>query len=152
MTNEQRSAERIIHDENSKDIKALIMETPDPKDKAVLMILLKISDDLFRNTQITSSLSEKFEKHVATFIQHAEDEMKLINTGRGFLRGIIFSIAMVQALIIFIFSQHMQEFSEMQQSVKHLEKEVEAHKEHHRTEEKYKNVPRVSNENRAVIS
>jgi hypothetical protein len=136
MTEEKRSSERLLHDKSSEDIKELIMKTPDPKDKAVLMILLTISDDLFRNTQLTVSLSDKFEKHVDAFVKHAEDEMKIINQGRGFLRGIIIALAFIQILTAYIFTQHMAEFGNMQESVKHMEKELEIHKEHHKMEER----------------
>lgn len=144
MSIDQRSVERLDHDKNSESIKDLILATPDAKDKAILMILLKISDDLFRNTQITASLSEKFEKHVEAFVNHAYEEMKMISHNRGFLRGMFVFLAIIQLLIGYILTSHFEEFNHMQEDVKAMKTDIEKHKEHHRIEEHYYDkVPKV---------
>ena len=144
MTDERRSLDRVEHDKTSDSIRDLIMETPEAKDKAVLMILLKISDDLFRNTQITSSLSDKFEKHVEAFVKHANEEMKMISHNRGFLRGLLLLLTAVQILVGYILTTHFEDFKHIQEDVKYLKIEIEKHKEHHRLEEKfYDKVPKL---------
>jgi hypothetical protein len=135
---EHRSAERIANDANSREIKNLIMETVDPKDKAILLILLKISDDLFRNTQVTISLSDKFEKHVEAFVEHAEQEMSLINQGRGFLRAMVIALTIVQALVIYIYTEHMEEADKLREDVAILKEYKASHIVHHEMEEKKK--------------
>lgn len=135
---EKRSEERLVHDANSNEIKALIMNTADPKDKAILLILLRISDDLFRNTQVTISLSDKFERHVESFVKHAEEEMSLINQGRGFLRAMVIALALVQALVIYIFTTHMEESDKMREDVARLKEYKAAHIAHHTMEESLK--------------
>jgi hypothetical protein len=136
---ERRSEERLMADKNSDEIKELILETPDAKDKAILLILLKISDDLYRNTQITASLSDKFEKHVESFVKHAEEEMSLINQGRGFLRAFVIFLGILQAIVLFLFSEHMQDFKKLSDEVNNLREYKAEHIAHHKEErETYK--------------
>jgi len=86
--------ERRGVDENHKDIRDLILSTEAPKDKAMLLILLKISDNLEDNTALTLGTKTAFESH-------EEKEQKMLAKATG--AWWVLSGLMVMIIAVFAF-------------------------------------------------
>ena len=112
----------------SSEIRELIKETEEPKDKAMLLILHRIADSLDTNNTLTRSLDTKF-------TNHEKEEMALIQQGRGFLRAIIFGLALFQGVMAYLLNQHMESHKRLIEEVKELSEYRAAHIAHHAMEE-----------------
>ncbi len=119
----------------SQQINQLIIETPDAKDKALLLILKKISDNLEDNTDLTRTLTSDLKAHTEAFQEHEKAEMAIINQGRGFLRAAVMGLALVQALFAWYFQTHLDQTERMGGQVRSLEEFRGEHRAHHETEE-----------------
>lgn len=122
----------------SEQIDLLIVETPDPKDKALLLILKKISDNLEDNTCLTRTLTSDLKAHTEAFQKHEQQEMTLINQGRGMVRVALLALAMFQGLFAWYFQDHLRKVEGLHSDVRSLEEYRAAHITHHQTEESYK--------------
>ena len=125
-------------EEISKRIDALIIDTLESKDKALLLILKKISDNLEQNTNLTRTLTSDLKVHTDAFTKHEKEELALINQGRGFLRAVVFGIVIIQALTVYIFRQHLDSEEVTAQKANAAEIFVAQHKTHHEMEERNK--------------
>lgn len=91
----------------SEKIGDLILAATDPKDKAFLLILNKIADNLDENTKLTRTLTKDLKAHTEAFQQHEKDEMALINQGRGFWRAALAAVLVLQALGVWWVQGHL---------------------------------------------
>ncbi len=73
-----------------EEIIALVQKSEEPQQKALLLVLLKISNALTENTDLTKNVAEQFEKHRSQFERGQEDfrshviqEQKLYSKGVG---------------------------------------------------------------------
>lgn len=132
-----------MSDDISKRIDELIVETPDAKDKALLLILKKISDNLEDNTALTRTLTQDLKAHTDAFEKHEKDEMALISQGRGFLKAAVFGLAFFQAIFAWYAARHIKDMDGLSHQVKENSEEIAVHKEHHRQEEKYRGGAKV---------
>ncbi len=133
-------------DDIQDQIEELILAADDPKDKAFLLILNKIADNLDENTKLTRTLTNDLRAHTEAFAQHEKDEMALINQGRGFWRAALASVFLLQGLGVWWVQGHLEQMERVQKDVAHLHVEVERHKEHHRQEERFGGGPKVGGE------
>lgn len=140
MSDENNPNRRYDDDENVKDeIHELIMQAESPRDKAELLILLRISQNLSKNTQLTEKLSHSLDAHVERFVIHEREEMALINQGRGFLRAMVIGLALFQGVVVYAYTQHMTETKKMQEDLVEFKKFIAEHTAHHKEErETYK--------------
>lgn len=128
----------MMPDDIAKQIDDLIIETPDAKDKALLLILKKISNNLEDNTDLTRTLTSDLRAHTQAFEQHEKDELALINQGRGFLRAAVVGLAVVQAFSTYFFQKHLESEEDIARKAAAAEIYIAQHKTHHEMEERQK--------------
>ncbi len=143
MADKYEGPERRALDPIQEQIEHLIMSADDPKDKAFLLILNKIADNLDENTKLTRTLTEDLKNHTIAFAQHEKDEMALINQGRGVWRAALGAMFLLQALGIWWLQGHLDETAATAAKVATLQIQMAEHREHHRQEEKYRDAPKV---------
>ena len=80
------------------DIEAMIMAEEDPKNRAFLVVMNNINMSLISNTQAVTDLRSEFSVHKDIFQQHATQEEKIFNQGKGMWRIISVVIAIVQVI------------------------------------------------------
>jgi len=84
--------DKISSDHTHADIRELILQTDAPKDKAMLLILLKISESLEANTQMTHDVSIKLDEHLENYKKHETDDAVRVGsfkTGWRVISGIL---------------------------------------------------------------
>ncbi len=117
-------------------IEALILETDDPKDRALLLIQLEMVKSLIENTDVTKELHAEFK-------EHAQEEMALIIKGRFLWRVLLAGALLLQVGLGYLFSKHEKAFEELVIQVKDLDEYKVKHMEHHRMEEVYRGGPKI---------
>lgn len=120
------------------DIEELITQADEPRDKAMLLILLRISQNLMRTADMTERLNTKIDEHVVAFTQHEKDEMALINQGRGFIRAMIIALAIFQGFTMWAFQKHLASEDDREARLTKVEQFVGEHRVHHDMEERAK--------------
>jgi hypothetical protein len=80
------------------DIEQMIIEEPDPKQRAFLVVLNSINQSLQANTVLTQTVSSKLEKHLTNFEEHAREEEALMNKGRGAWKVAAWVIGIAQVI------------------------------------------------------
>ena len=121
----------------ASQIEDLILQADNPKDKAFLLILNKIANNLDENTNLTKALSADLKLHRDEFAKHEKDEMALINQGRGFLRAAVLGLAAIQAGALWYGNIVLKDFSQVQSDVIDLKQVMAIHTQHHADEEKW---------------
>lgn len=134
MSDGHSHGEEKVHE----DIRDLILETDAPKDKAMLLILLRISENLTANTVLTKKLNEQFDKHLIQFAQHEALEMKLFFGGRWVIRVILAALLVGQGAITWFGAKTLAQFEKLQEEVQVLKEYRAEHKSHHDQEERYR--------------
>jgi hypothetical protein len=117
-------------------IEALILQTDDPKDRALLLIQLEMVKSLIENTEVTKDLHSEFK-------MHAKEEMAMIVKGRFLWRVLLAGALGLQGVLGFLFSQHLESHKALVSEVKVLNIDMATHKEHHRQEERFSAGPKV---------
>lgn len=79
-TPSRRATDKHNH---SLDIEQMIVDEPDSKQRAFLVVLNSINQSLVANTALTQSVSNKLETHLTNFETHTKEEEALMNKGRG---------------------------------------------------------------------
>jgi hypothetical protein len=131
-------------DQLQSQIEELILEANDPKDKAFLLILNKIANNLDENTTLTRTLTTDLHAHTEAFAKHEKDEMALINQGRGGFRVALAALALFQTIATGLGAYAFHDFQAVKGVVHGVAQEMAIHKEHHRLEEALNpNAPRV---------
>lgn len=123
-----------------EDIRDLILETDSAKDKAMLLILLRISENLTANTVLTKKLNEQFDTHVVQFAKHEALEMKLFFGGRWVVRVMLAALVIGQGALTWFGAKTLSQFEQLQADVQHLKEYRAEHKSHHEQEERYRGV------------
>ncbi len=120
----------------SDKIEDLIVQTTDPSQKALLLILQKMESSLHENTTLTKNLNTTLSAHVA-------DETQLYARIQGGTRvakyawAVIFSLlGIIQGVSLYVFDQHMVAFQEVVNHVHLLQRFQSAHEAHHAIEER----------------
>lgn len=93
--------------ETEEEILGLARQADDAKDRAYLLLLLRINSSLEANTAACNEISkeiqthrEEFEEHRKEFQKHVADEAALFNQGRGLWKAtaVVLSVAQVVAI------------------------------------------------------
>lgn len=132
----------IDEDTVHADIRDLILETESAKDKAMLLILLRISENLTANTTLTKKLNEQFELHLVQFAKHEALEMKLFFGGRWVVRVMLAVLVIGQGALTWFGGKTLTQFERVQEDVQTLKEYKAEHKSHHEQEERYRGVER----------
>lgn len=121
-----------------EDIKNLLMQVTDPAMKTLSYILLKVSDSVDHNTIITQAVREELRSHM-------DDEMKELSAHKGGLKvglwalGIIqFLVGVIMSLVVYLGNEKLSDLAVLKESVAEVKLYVETHKEHHKQEERIK--------------
>lgn len=112
------------------DIGELILKTDSPKDKAMLLILLKISESMEANTCMTHKVSTKLDMHLENYTEHEKiDAIRSaqIKTGWRVLSGIII---LLQGFGIYAVKSHIDESQRMGTEIVLMRRDVDILKNH----------------------
>jgi len=74
------------------------MAEDDPKQRTFLIVMNNINMSLLSNTKAVTDLRSEFVDHLETFKQHATQEERIFNQGKGMWRVISVVIAVVQVI------------------------------------------------------
>ena len=121
---EEQQYNRRATDKAHLDIRELILKTDSPKDKAMLLILLKISESLEANTSMTHEVSTKLDDHLDIFTEHEkQDAIKRaqIRTGWRVLSGIL---VLLQGVVMYAVKSHMDEARHMSTEINAIQTDV----------------------------
>ncbi len=135
--------ERRQPDPIQTEIESLIKAAADPKDRAFLMIMNKMASSLDVNTELTRTLSKELKTHTDRFEIHEKRETEIFNQGRGFVYAMLLCLGVFQAMGVWWVTGHLGEMEQMQKDLNAQMVAMAEHKEHHRQEEKYRDVPKV---------
>ena len=116
-------------DKTHTDIRELILKTDSPKDKAMLLILLKISESLEANTSMTVEVSTKLDNHLDNFIEHEKQEaikQAQIKAGWRVLSGVLI---ILQSLALYAVKSHIDEAERMNIEINNIRRDVDIVKE-----------------------
>jgi len=83
-------------DNHTLNIDHMIINEPDPKQRAFLIVLNSINQSLVANTRITADLSERLETIAANFEAHAEIDAANTNKRLGAWKVIAYVIGGIQ--------------------------------------------------------
>ena len=81
MTEDAR--DRRHADTTQDDIRELIMDMPEQKDKAILLILLRMAGTLDRNTEVMTSVSKKVDNQTGQLDAHIGTEKVMLGKAAG---------------------------------------------------------------------
>lgn len=89
--------DRRVGDSTQEDIRNLILNVVDFKDKAILLILMQMAENLSHNTAMTLKVSEKQEMQGVALETHRTDEKILIGkvAGAWWALSLVFGVAFV---------------------------------------------------------
>lgn len=83
-------------------IERLIESTDSARDKAFLMILMQISDDLAADTEAIGQITKDFSEHKTKFDSHVIEEQALFQQGRGLYKAMGWTFGGVASLVAVI--------------------------------------------------
>lgn len=82
---------------------ALIEKTEDTKDKAFLLILMKLNDSITNNTVNTNKVANKLKEMSTTFESHIKTEEAILNRGKGWRDVLVWVVGVAQAISVYMF-------------------------------------------------
>lgn len=88
----------VDHEATEREILRLV-EQADGHDRAMLLIIYRMHQELISNTLSTRQIAAAAEDHASTLRQHAQDEMALINQIRGGWRAATISFGVICVLL-----------------------------------------------------
>lgn len=124
-----------LPDQTHDAIRALIMETDAPKDKAVLLILLRISEGLEKNTELTRGLEAAVTANSKSFTTHEANEAAMLGKARTawwVFTGMLGFVSILAAVLLKIYTD---DFKVVQTDVATLKHDVGLIQERHRIED-----------------
>lgn len=95
----RRHADRTLEALEEKII-SLIEQTDDNKDKAYLLILMKINDSLSTNTNNINKITNKLKEITDTIDSRIKTEEALLNRGRGWRDILVWVFGGIQAIAL----------------------------------------------------
>lgn len=106
----------VSHEETEKEILRLVTESQG-SDRAMLLIVYRMHQELIANTEATRLVSIAAETHTVTLANHAAEEMALINQMRGGWKVAVWSLATVAALLGVIQGLALREVSQAREQI-----------------------------------
>ena len=88
----------VDHEETEREILRLV-EQAEGHDRAMLLIIYRMHQELISNTLATRQIAKSAEEHASILQDHARDEMALINQIRGGWRAATWSFAVITMLL-----------------------------------------------------
>ena len=88
----------VDHEETEREILRLV-EQAEGHDRAMLLIIYRMHQELISNTLATRQIAKSAEEHASILQQHASGEMALINQIRGGWRAATWSFAIITILL-----------------------------------------------------
>ena len=136
-------------DETHTQIRDMILKTNDPKERATLLILLRISESLEENTAEThgisaavTTLTTGVTAHVERFNAHAkEDEIRVGKAKAAWwvVTGMVGVIALLGAMLL---KYHLDKLTTVETQVEQLRRDVDQVRERHRIEDEVQKAQR----------
>ena len=105
---------------------ALIEEAESPKDRAMLMILWELSEAVGQSTRVQKSLAEDLESHREELTAHLKANAETVNKGRGFWRGIMISVGVLQSVVVWQGKVLLDDYSAVKSRLEKLEQRYAA--------------------------
>lgn len=93
----RRQTDHALDAVEEKIIK-LIEDTGDNKDKAYLLILMKLNDSIITNTNNVNKVANKLKDIVGAFDSHVKREEAILNRTRGWRDILVWVLGLVQAV------------------------------------------------------
>ena len=100
----------VDHEETEREILRLV-EQAEGHDRAMLLIIYRMHQELISNTLATRQIAKSAEEHASILQQHASDEMALINQIRGGWRAATWSFAVITMLLGALQAMAMRELN-----------------------------------------
>lgn len=113
MTHHNRSTD--VPQSTDDEIMRMVQETNDPQTKGMLLVLLRISNNLAANTRLTSHLSESFEAHVDKVNAYMLEGNKMLNRGIGAWKAVSLIGIIVYVVGGFLLSGYITEINNIKQ-------------------------------------
>ena len=88
----------VDHEETEREILRLVNEA-DGRDRAMLLIIYRMHQELIDNTRSTRQVAVASEEHARILQQHAKDEMSLIDQIRGGWKAATWSFGIICVLL-----------------------------------------------------
>lgn len=123
---------RASTDKTHTDIRELILKTDSPTDKATLLILLKISENLETNTAMTESVASKVADHLVRYEEHeTKDAVRVgqIRTAWWMLSGIM---VILQGVALYAIKSYSEDYKAVVRNVEEIRRDVDTLKERQR--------------------
>lgn len=122
-------------------LEEMIRLEPDARTRAQLLILHQLSASQTDNTAAMRTFMEEVKALRADHDRHVKEETILIQQGRGAVKVIIWVLITAQAVLGFLYTEHIAALRALQESVFIAQKEIEAIQERHRVEERTGRIP-----------
>ena len=116
------------------DIDQMIIDEPDAKQRAFLIVLNSINQSLIANTSTVRDISIKLEAHLDNFEVHVANEDAIMNRGRGAWKVMAWVLGLAQLVGVSLWLQIRGEFTAIDSILK------TAHSEHAAYEVRLKNL------------
>jgi hypothetical protein len=100
----------VDHEATEREILRLV-EQADGHDRAMLLIIYRMHQELIQNTLSTRQIAAAAEDHATTLRQHAQDEMALINQIRGGWRAATVAFGVITILLGALQAMAMRELN-----------------------------------------
>lgn len=115
------------HDPTEEKILELIEQTHDSKDKAFLLILMKINSNLTQNTQATNDISDRVEEIIKHVDEHIKTEDALLNKGKGSLTIIMWLLGVAQGVAVWMLLHFNQQLVDVHKDIEQQRLELTQH-------------------------
>lgn len=133
---------RVSNDKTHKDIRELILQTDQAKDKAMLLILLKISENLETNTELTQGVSETVEKHIERYETHETREAVLVGQAKVAWFVLSAVLVLVQGVALYAIKSYSDDYRYLNTAVIKLRSDMDILQERRRIEDEIKKAQR----------
>ena len=100
---------------------SLIEQASDPKDRATLMILWELSEGVGQVAKVQKNLADDLEQHRKELTDHLKANAELVNKGRGFWRGIMISVGVLQSIIVWQGKALLDDYTAVKTRLERLE-------------------------------
>jgi hypothetical protein len=106
----------VDHEATEREILRLV-EAAEGHDRAMLLIIYRMHQELIQNTLSTRQIASAAEEHATTLRQHAQDEMALINQIRGGWRAATVAFGVITILLGALQALAMREIDAMRNTI-----------------------------------
>jgi hypothetical protein len=123
-------------DDISKEIEDLIKQTGDPKDRAMLLLLNRLSVAVELNVSETRKLTKRFETHVEREDSDRQNILAILADNQNDGKWIGRIAGVLQVVIMAVVGWHLSTHDSLDGRVSDLEQYRAGHVQHHNVEER----------------